>query len=409
MREKVLENFGDFNLANFESDSGRWNDNWEKIRDLKPSGQSGAMEARRRDSSELACVKVLKEQKKSERRSRFYREAVALAMLGGSGLPKLIETNATRYSDKTYNLYLAMEFVKGEDLTEYVSEEAFSSREAVELTIEICGILKIAHAKGVFHRDIKPDNVKIRDQKGEQPFRVCLLDFGIAFYEDQQDFRTQIDQEIGNRFLRLPEFAPGSERKDDARSDVTMVAGLLFYMLTSKKPCTLIDHNGNLPHQRVDARKRLLQSGLDKDAILGIFDRAFQGDIAKRFQSISEFENSLSDLRRRQSAAVRPASTENVLERLAHSSSQEVLNRKAVLSNLLQEADRELRQHYAQFRHGIVMAQTDRSSDPQAGTERTTLIFSMGARPDVSIRVGVSATAVGPETKISIHTEGSTP
>ena len=357
-----MEGISDGIPSQFESDAKRWSDNWEKIRDLKPSGQSRAMEARRKDSFELACVKELKEQKKSERRSRFYREAVVLAMLGGSGLPRLTETNAARYSDKTYNLYLAMEFVKGEDLSEYVSEEAFSSLEAVELTIEICEILKIAHARGVFHRDIKPDNVKIRDQKGEQPFRVCLLDFGIAFYEDQQDFGTQTDQEIGNRFLRLPEFAPGSEQKDDARSDVTMVAGLLFYMLTSKKPSTLVDRNSNLPHQRVDARKRLLQSGLDKDAILGIFDRAFQGDIAKRFQSISEFENSLSDLLRRQDAAARPASPESVLERLAHSSSQEVLNRKAVLSSLLQEADRELRQHYAQFRHGIVMAQTDRSS-----------------------------------------------
>jgi hypothetical protein len=72
------------------------------------------------------------------------------------------------------------------------------------------------------------------------PSRPVLIDFGMAWARPDEaqeaEFRTDTGQELGNRFLRLPEFSPGKDMHD-LRSDVAMAAGVLLY--TSRTPLRL--------------------------------------------------------------------------------------------------------------------------------------------------------------------------
>jgi serine/threonine protein kinase len=392
-------------------DATSWTERWDKVKDLQSGAQSTAMEVRKKDSADTYFLKALKDQHISERRFRFWREAAILSGLEIVGVPRLVETNAVQYADKDYNLYLVTDLIKGEKLSEFVSEE-FSARQAVEMTIQLCEILKAAHARGVRHRDIKPDNVVVTRGESTKEVQAHILDFGIAHCDDDNnDFRTKPDQEIGNRFLRLPEFAPDSEHRDDPRSDVTMLAGLFFYMLTGKKPAILEDHNGYLPHQRVGPRKRLDECGLNRDKMLSLFDKAFQTEIANRIQSIAELESKLAELLMDaqsgdESKLVLP---DIILERLGRSSNQVILARRESVSRTLHETESTLRHYFQQFAHGIILGQTNRNGDPQNGLEETTLIFTLAARQDLSIRAVLRVNAVGPEAKVRVQAEALDP
>lgn len=119
-------------------------------------------------------------------------------------------------------------------------------------------ITRVAH----IHRDIKPGNIILKNNAWEDP---VLVDFGMSHHEDDEKKEISLDQEIDNRFLRLPEFSTGSTLKRDPRSDITHCAGVFFYMLTNIWPSVLIDENECMPHQRTLGRKKLLENsdGLD--------------------------------------------------------------------------------------------------------------------------------------------------
>ena len=81
---------------------------------------------------------------------------------------------------------LAMEYIEGESLDKYLADQTdgkISEEEARELLLPIAEALDYAHAKGIFHRDVKPQNIivrKVPKKIGNKLIRTCLLDFGIA-------------------------------------------------------------------------------------------------------------------------------------------------------------------------------------------------------------------------------------
>lgn len=78
-----------------------------------------------------------------------------------------------------------------------------------------------------------------RDEAAELPStRVVWVDFGISFNHTEDDDLTRVNEEVGNRFLRLPEHAP---RGSSPVSDVTQLAGLVLWVLTGVEPRALQD------------------------------------------------------------------------------------------------------------------------------------------------------------------------
>jgi serine/threonine protein kinase len=266
-------------------DCPKWRDRWVVIENLPGGGQGEAFRASRKVDGRIAFLKVIKGKSDPERRARFSREANAYDTFRVDGVPTLIESNAQRHRDAEVEPYIATEFIEGPTLRQWREKlTRVDLAVAVGTTRSLLRTLHGCHAAGCVHRDIKPDNIILTNA---DPDRAALLDFGLNFHDTSGiSFQTEHGQEIGNRFLRLPELSAGSLLKQDPRSDLSFAAGILFYMLTGTHPDLLQDAEGRLPHQRRQSAAILNDlAGVRYARVASLFDSAFAPRIADRFTS----------------------------------------------------------------------------------------------------------------------------
>ncbi|MBB5167643.1 hypothetical protein [Mycobacterium sp. AZCC_0083] len=139
------------------------------------------------------------------------------------------------------------------------------------------------------HGDVKPTNVVLR---GGDVMRPVLVDFGLSFNNAEEDDGTRVGEEVGSRFLRLPEHATGG--RGDA-SDVTQLAEILLYCVSGCEPRVLLDEGNKMPHQRLPARGTL-ENALTPRAylrVLSVFDGALSTTLSRRYVETPEL---ISDL-----------------------------------------------------------------------------------------------------------------
>ncbi|WP_429911195.1 serine/threonine protein kinase [Glycocaulis sp.] len=276
-----------------------WTSRW-KVDDQAGKSQAGGQGVVRRvcriDGSEVGALKELhpEAQTQTVRRFRFLQEALSLRALHETdGAPRLLDTNVEDWEDKSINLYLIMEWIEGVSLSDakpFNATNALYAFESIINTIEKC------HSLGLIHRDIKPDNVILQDGKQNKPI---LVDFGLSWQpnEVENGINTPAGQELGNRFLRLPEFAPGSEHRD-SRSDLTLAVGLLYFMLTRRAPRVLADPHGKLPHE-ANAPPHNITADDQWPLIRRILDVGFQPTLINRFQNTMQITNLIKTYRSR--------------------------------------------------------------------------------------------------------------
>ncbi len=266
---------------------------WDVLESVGQGGQGEVSKARLKESGVEGCLKKLKDHKKPERRARFAREAVAYDTCRHLAIPRLIQSNALQHESPNHKLFIVTEFVPGGTLTDWMDQQSMMDLpDASALLLALLDTLAYMHGQQWVHRDIKPDNIVLRNGAPASP---VLVDFGLSFKEGvTASFDTEHGQELGNRFLRLPELGVGSESKQDERSDVAFAAGVFFYVLTGITPATLSDENGKMPHQRPAALPLLSSiAGAGLMALLGFFDRAFNPSIRDRFASAVEMRGAL--------------------------------------------------------------------------------------------------------------------
>ena len=280
-------------------DQPTWGGRWEVVRRLEGGGQGEAYEARRTIDGRIAFLKTIKAVTDRERRARFFREASAYDTFRVGHVPALIESNAHRHKDSQFEPYIATEFVRGPTLREWREKTvSVTLDEASVIARSLLETLRACHAAGCIHRDVKPDNIILVDGN---PNSVALLDFGLSFHETPDvSFQTEHWQEIGNRFLRLPELSAGSFLKQDVRSDLSFAAGILFYAITGQHPDVLQDAEGRLPHQRPQAFSVLQQAGGTRfPRLASLFDNAFSPRIGDRFSDADAMLASLDRMMER--------------------------------------------------------------------------------------------------------------
>jgi serine/threonine protein kinase len=278
-----------------------WGKFWVVADDRAPrtGGQGSVVKVTNISNKQLGALKQLHPQHMNsrERRFRMQQEANALVALEGKGVPRLLSSNADQWNEKGCELYLVMEWIDGPTLSETCSGRPFTIDEAVAVAIPILDTVERCHGLPIFHRDLKPDNVILQHGSHSDPI---LVDFGMAWAKPAEDesrsFDTPVGQELGNRFLRLPELAPGRDARDP-RSDVSMVVGLLFYMITGIAPRTLDDGQGRMPHEALEAR---FPESVRKDRrwlrMQRIFNIGFQSSLDLRFQDVGPLRSRLLDL-----------------------------------------------------------------------------------------------------------------
>jgi serine/threonine-protein kinase len=289
-------NISNLSVASEKTPSAKsWKERWDTVADLKSGGQSYAKRVRSKISEQPErFLKILRHQDDPLRRNRMFREVTAYQTLDHLSIPKIIDTNVERYHDLAYHLYLATEFIEGATLERIVEDKGLLAPNiAIQLVIRLLEIVEFCHSNDIVHRDIKPDNVILKDC---DPTQIFLVDFGLSFNKDDApQHGTPSDEELGNRFCRLPELSASSRAKQEPESDVTFCAGILLYALTGKIPALLVDEDGRMPHQR-PAIKDALAAAVTPDMLLRmqlIFDRSFQNRLSQRWQSAEELRKEL--------------------------------------------------------------------------------------------------------------------
>ncbi len=277
------------------TDAAMWDANWDTLEDLKSGKQAAAKKVMRRGTDEVAFLKILNKQDDVERRSRFFREASAYETFRHPNIPQFVESNAHRHAESGTKVYLVMEHIAGSTLASAIARGKPSLEDAVALTLRLLDIAAHFHQKGWVHRDIKPDNILVRGDDFTDP---VLVDFGVSYRDAiTLDFATEAEQELGNRFFRLPELAADSPSKQDSRTDLSFIAGILFFCLTGAPPRQLLNSEGKMPHQRAMELAALRAAATSVIMpLLTFFDRAFSQRISGRFATASEMTAQLTDL-----------------------------------------------------------------------------------------------------------------
>jgi serine/threonine-protein kinase len=202
----------------------------EKYEVLDEIGHGGmATVYRARDSSldRLVALKVLHPhlQRTTEARARFSREAKSVAKLRHPHILEIYDYSGEA-SDETY---IAAELLTGPTLKDFVLKQKDVPPEIAACTaIQLADALGEAHAKGIIHRDVKPENVLIHEDRC-----VKLTDFGIAHMVDTHTF-TATGQILGSPGHMAPEQVDGGTC--DVRSDVFSLGTVLYFCGTGRLP-----------------------------------------------------------------------------------------------------------------------------------------------------------------------------
>jgi non-specific serine/threonine protein kinase len=160
-------------------------------------------------------------------RRRFWREARAAASVNHPNVCQIYEIG-----EEGDELFIAMEFLEGEALSERLKRGALSVSQTVPIGLSILAALSALHARGIVHRDLKPSNVFLT------PHGVKLLDFGLARPELEalttvsQPGLTRTGIVIGTPRYMAPEQVRGENV--DARGDLFATGALIFEMLAGR-------------------------------------------------------------------------------------------------------------------------------------------------------------------------------
>jgi serine/threonine-protein kinase len=234
----------------------------------------------------LVALKVLRSDAPSDVAvKRFEREVEATSELTHPHTIRVFDYGVT--DDGL--CYYAMELLEGEDLAGAVARTGpFAPERCAQLMLQVCGALAEAHARGIVHRDVKPQNVFLSRVADNEDF-VKVLDFGIAKRAQGAAGTqlTKVDRMLGTPEYISPEVALG--RTADARSDVYGLGGLLYFLLTGCAPfdgndaAQLIAHAVQLPA----LPSQRLGSALDP-ALEAIVMRCLSKEPADRFAHAGE-------------------------------------------------------------------------------------------------------------------------
>lgn len=233
-----------------------------------------------------------------ERVRRFVQEAKAASALNHPNILTVFEIGS--FDDSQY---IATEYIKGKTLRHRMRERSMNLDEALGIALQVAAALAAAHEAGIIHRDIKPDNIMIRDDGV-----VKVLDFGLAKLTEKQietaaaedetkaQFNTEPGMIMGTAAYMSPEQARG--HKLDPRSDIFSLGIVLYELFSSKRPFDGESHLDVISSILKDQPPalRLAAPALPRH-LERIVDKTLRKDRDQRYQHVKDLQIDLQDLR----------------------------------------------------------------------------------------------------------------
>ena len=245
------------------------------------------------------AIKVLRAEviSNKDRLARFELEAFAASSLNHPNILTIHEIGR----EGEYH-FMATEFIDGESLGQRLRVQRMTLPEVLEVGIQIASALAAAHAAGIVHRDIKPDNIMVR-----RDHLVKVLDFGLAKLNEPE--HTDVDGEMMTRAMPLttPGLVMGTARcmspeqarglPVDERTDIWSLGVVLYQLAGGHLPFT-----GKTMSDVIAAVLTVEPPVLSTYAshvpaeLQRIISKALRKDEAKRYQVVREFGQDLKNL-----------------------------------------------------------------------------------------------------------------
>ncbi|MBL8950053.1 MAG: serine/threonine protein kinase [Myxococcaceae bacterium] len=219
-REKVGDVFGVYTLE----------------RELGEGTMGRVWLARHTKLGRSAAIKVLKPRhtQNNELVNRFFDEARAVNQINHEHIIAIADFVEERDPPR---VYCVMEYLQGESLERRLTTARLPLADALVVMRQVCDALATAHAAGIVHRDVKPDNIFVMTKADGSPF-AKVLDFGVAkltpALKRDPVSSTQVGQLIGTPSYMAPEQLVGLEV--DAKADVYAAGTVLYRLLAGQLP-----------------------------------------------------------------------------------------------------------------------------------------------------------------------------
>ncbi|WP_437728703.1 protein kinase domain-containing protein [Sorangium sp. So ce861] len=253
-------------------------------------GMGTVYEVRHKSLGRLFALKVLRRDiaQDAELVARFIQEAKAAAAIGHPNIVAVSDFGAIEVEPGQPELpFFVMEFLTGTSLAALLrTERTLPAPRVGEIMLQCAAALGAAHAAGVIHRDLKPDNVYLV-RNGDQEF-VKLLDFGVAKVAGGKRL-TRIGMVFGTPHYMSPEQAEG--KRIDARADIYALGVLMYECFAGRVPFEADTYMGVLTKHMYMSPEPLEQVMPDASA-LGAFGPIVMRCLAKnpeeRFSSMAD-------------------------------------------------------------------------------------------------------------------------
>jgi len=293
-----------------------FSNSFNRYSDFQPLAKGGAAELRSCLDNNLGRTVVIKTihphlASNEYMKARFLREARVTSQLQHPNTVPVYEIG----HDIQGRLYFTMKKVEGETIREILENQIAGDQAAIQtynldrmlgLMIQVCNALAYAHAHGVVHRDVKPENILI-GSFGE----VMLLDWGVAkvWASEEDDSQhgmmeheelTDMGQRPGTPLYMSPEQVRGGGEAIDARTDVYSIGVVLYEILTLKEPLRgkkvnetfeMIVNQPPVPPQERTPHRQIPAE------LAAITLKALEKDPKNRFQTMQAVIESLRDFR----------------------------------------------------------------------------------------------------------------
>ena len=276
---------------------------YEIVRRIGEGGMGAVYEARHTVIGKRVAVKVLLEKflTKSDFVARLLQEARLASSIGHENIVDVTDFGTTDDGRS----FVVMEFLDGEALSQLIMREApLPVERSLRIARQVASALGAAHAKGIYHRDVKPENVYLV-RRGDADF-VKVVDFGISKAvkqggneEGADAYRlTHTGLLLGTPLYMSPEQARGDEDLDH-RVDIWATGVMMYECLTGEVPFRANNYLGIisqvLTHTAAPPSKVRPELGIP-DAVEAVVMRAMDKDRTRRYAAMADLEHDLERL-----------------------------------------------------------------------------------------------------------------